>query len=163
MLRFSLPFILLVTAACVAQDASNTSATPAASRASNSGISEASCQGRASSNCIFINAATIHDAYCGVGNQNGTYYNAAPWPKVHRMFYDALRVGGEPASVMVAELQRVKSFIAQSNPSIGDLDCHLRAREPGIEKPSPKPESEPANPMTVTAVVRVTKTFAIIV
>lgn len=53
----------------------------------------------------FINAATVHDAYCGTGNENGAYYHAAPWPKVHRMFYDALRVGGTPrikAKVMYA-------------------------------------------------------------
>lgn len=45
----------------------------------------------------FINAATVHDAYCGIGNEDGEYYHAAIWQNVHRMFYDALRVGGTPA------------------------------------------------------------------
>lgn len=53
----------------------------------------------------FINAATVHDAYCGSGNEERAYYHAASWPKVHRMFYDALRVGGTPkikAQIMYA-------------------------------------------------------------
>lgn len=53
----------------------------------------------------FINAATVHDAYCGTGNEAGAYFHAATWPKVHRMFYDALRVGGTPrvkAKIMYA-------------------------------------------------------------
>lgn len=45
----------------------------------------------------FINAATVHDAYCATGNENGAYYHTASWQDVHRMFYDALRVGGTPA------------------------------------------------------------------
>jgi hypothetical protein len=45
----------------------------------------------------FLNAATVHDAYCGRGNETGQYYHAAPWQSVHRMFYDGLRVGGTPA------------------------------------------------------------------
>lgn len=53
----------------------------------------------------FINAATVHDAYCGSGNEERAYYHTASWPKVHRMFYDALRVGGTPktkAQIMYA-------------------------------------------------------------
>lgn len=53
----------------------------------------------------FINAATVHDAYCGTGNETHAYYHAAKWQDVHRMFYDALRVGGTPqvkAKVMFA-------------------------------------------------------------
>ena len=46
----------------------------------------------------FLNAATMHDAYCGRGNENGQYYHVAPWQSVHRMFYDGLRVGGTPAT-----------------------------------------------------------------
>ncbi len=45
----------------------------------------------------FINAATLHDAYCGVGNENLPEYHSDTWQNVHRMFYDALRVGGTPA------------------------------------------------------------------
>lgn len=42
----------------------------------------------------FVNAAAIHDAYCGIGNEHLSEYHSAPWQDVHRMFYDALRVGG---------------------------------------------------------------------
>ncbi|KPP83370.1 MAG: Protein of unknown function (DUF1353) [Rhodobacteraceae bacterium HLUCCO07] len=44
----------------------------------------------------FANAAAVHDAYCGVGNEDGPKFHGAPWRDVHRMFYDALRVGGTP-------------------------------------------------------------------
>ena len=44
----------------------------------------------------FAQAAAIHDAYCGIGNEGGARYHSRPWPQVHRMFYDALRVGGTP-------------------------------------------------------------------
>lgn len=172
MLRFSLPIVLLVTAACMPQDTPDGATRSASGGAASSDISEISCQGKSEGICAFINgpvrlgtkqftipgrkfpffrteenldfidavstnwaapaatltdgasippifvrtigdpksrefinAATIHDAYCGVGNENGTYFQAATWPKVHRMFYDALRVGGTPkvkAKIMFA-------------------------------------------------------------
>ena len=42
----------------------------------------------------FINAAAVHDAYCGVGNEQGAMYQRAKWQDVHVMFYDGLIVGG---------------------------------------------------------------------
>lgn len=45
----------------------------------------------------FIDAATLHDAYCGVGNESLPQYHADTWQNVHHMLYDALRVGGTPA------------------------------------------------------------------
>ncbi|MBE2278528.1 MAG: DUF1353 domain-containing protein, partial [Rhodobacteraceae bacterium] len=42
----------------------------------------------------FRNAAALHDAYCGIGNEAGPVYHAETWQRVHRMFYDALVVGG---------------------------------------------------------------------
>lgn len=42
----------------------------------------------------FVNAAAVHDAYCGVGNAELIQYHSETWQDVHRMFYDALRVGG---------------------------------------------------------------------
>lgn len=45
----------------------------------------------------FLNAATLHDAYCGVGNETLPQYHSDIWQNVHRMFYDALRVDGTPA------------------------------------------------------------------
>ena len=42
----------------------------------------------------FINAATIHDAYCATGNEEKSSYHTRSWQLVHRMFFDALVVGG---------------------------------------------------------------------
>lgn len=42
----------------------------------------------------FLSAATLHDAYCGIGNENNPSYHARRWQDVHRMFYDTLIVGG---------------------------------------------------------------------
>lgn len=53
----------------------------------------------------FINAAAIHDAYCGIGNDSLAQYHSDTWQNVHRVFYDALRVGGTPpkkAKIMFA-------------------------------------------------------------
>ena len=53
----------------------------------------------------FANAAALHDAYCGVGNEDGLKFQTVGWRSVHRMFYDALRVGGTPeikAKIMFA-------------------------------------------------------------
>jgi len=53
----------------------------------------------------FVNAAAIHDAYCGAGNNKLAQYHSDTWQNVHRMFYDALRVGGTPpakAKIMFA-------------------------------------------------------------
>lgn len=53
----------------------------------------------------FANAAAMHDAWCGIGNEDGAVYHKARWQDVHRMFYDSLIVGGTPeitAKVMFA-------------------------------------------------------------
>lgn len=53
----------------------------------------------------FLSAATLHDAYCGIGNESLPQYHSDRWQNVHRMFYDALRVGGTPpkkAKIMYA-------------------------------------------------------------
>ncbi|WP_375175439.1 DUF1353 domain-containing protein [Pseudooceanicola sp.] len=42
----------------------------------------------------FAMAAAIHDSYCGVGNEGTPYFHTRPWRDTHRMFYEALRVGG---------------------------------------------------------------------
>lgn len=44
----------------------------------------------------FINASALHDAYCGIGNEEGPLYQSEPWQAVHRMFYEALRVSAVP-------------------------------------------------------------------
>lgn len=53
----------------------------------------------------YINAAALHDAYCGIGNEGGPNYRQAPWKDVHVMFYDGLIVGGTSeirAKIMIA-------------------------------------------------------------
>ncbi|MDA7425773.1 DUF1353 domain-containing protein [Thalassococcus lentus] len=44
----------------------------------------------------FINAAAVHDAYCGVGNETGANFQNGRWEDVHIMFYDGLVAGGTP-------------------------------------------------------------------
>jgi hypothetical protein len=44
----------------------------------------------------FASAAAIHDAYCGYGNEQGAQYQTRSWEEVHRVFYEALVVGGTP-------------------------------------------------------------------
>ena len=43
---------------------------------------------------VFANAAALHDAYCGIGNEDGAVYHAKTWQEVHRLFYDALVASG---------------------------------------------------------------------
>ena len=53
----------------------------------------------------FMNAATVHDAYCAKRNEGGPYYHTATWQEVHRMFYDGLLASGTPplkAKIMYA-------------------------------------------------------------
>jgi hypothetical protein len=53
----------------------------------------------------YINAAALHDAYCGVGNEGGPMFHRADWRDVHQMFYDGLIAGGtrpKRAKVMFA-------------------------------------------------------------
>lgn len=42
----------------------------------------------------FLNAAAMHDAYCGIGNEKGPNYHRGTWQEVHRMFHDTLVVSG---------------------------------------------------------------------
>lgn len=44
----------------------------------------------------FTNAAALHDAYCGIGNEDGPVYKSRTWQETHRLFYDGLIVGGTP-------------------------------------------------------------------
>jgi len=77
----------------------------------------------------FADAAAMHDAYCGIGNESGPNYHARAWPQVHRMFYDALRVGGTPerkAKLMFAA-------VWLGGPRWGDWDRGL-TDVPGSEK-----------------------------
>ena len=54
----------------------------------------------------FANAAALHDAWCGIGNEDGANYHKATWQEVHRMFYDTLvelpqgHLAGSPPHVL---------------------------------------------------------------
>ena len=53
----------------------------------------------------YLMAAALHDAYCGVGNEDLPTYRKRTWREVHRMFYEALLVNGTPpkkAKIMYA-------------------------------------------------------------
>ncbi|WP_050528916.1 DUF1353 domain-containing protein [Pseudaestuariivita atlantica] len=105
-----------------------------------------------------VNAAAVHDAYCGIGNEEGSEYHARTWENTHRMFYDALRVGGTrelKAKIMFAAvylggprwdapardlskapperlqglMRQTRSFIRASNPSIPEIEEYIRVRE----------------------------------
>jgi hypothetical protein len=78
----------------------------------------------------FANAATIHDAYCGVGNEKGQAFHTALWQDVHRMFYDALLVGGTPT---------VKARLMYAAVYLGG------PRWPGAKPFAPRARIDPAN------------------
>jgi hypothetical protein len=53
----------------------------------------------------YLDAAVVHDAYCGRGNERGASYHAEKWRDVHRMFYEACmkaEAGTVRAKVMYA-------------------------------------------------------------
>lgn len=72
----------------------------------------------------FANAAALHDAYCGVGNEDLPEYHSRDWRAVHRMFYDGLRVGGTDeirAKIMFAA-------VWLGGPRWGDIGRDLSAK-----------------------------------
>lgn len=113
----------------------------------------------------YVNAAAIHDAYCGVGNEGAPEYHSRRWEDVHRMFYDALRVGGTPekrAKLMFAAVYlggprweeplrkldtvptpamqqamlQVAGFVNANNPSIAQIESFVEGLEPGLQEGS---------------------------
>ena len=87
----------------------------------------------------FINAAAVHDAYCGIGNEKGPRYHRARWEDVHRMFYDGLIVGGvKPvtAKVMFAAVwmggprwPEPRGTVSTQGPAIGFVQGSARSLE----------------------------------
>lgn len=110
-----------------------------------------------------INAAAVHDAHCGIGNEQGPEFHSRTWEETHRMFYDALRVGGTPelkAKIMFAavylggprwdeqarDLSRVepekmqnlmrktRSFIRATKPSVPMIEAYIEWHERDLIK-----------------------------
>lgn len=101
----------------------------------------------------FINAAAMHDAYCGIGNEAGGMYHQATWQDTHKMFYDGLVVGGTapgiaklmfaavwlggprwetalsldgvPVKAKQQAMRNAKAYIESSDPDIGALIRYL--------------------------------------
>jgi len=109
----------------------------------------------------FLNAATLHDAYCGIGNEAMGSFHARRWQEVHRMFYDTLIVGGTAEvkakimfaavylagprwdvtvesvsgiapSLKKAAMVKAKSFIEKENPDLNRLQEYLEWLEKGM-------------------------------
>lgn len=111
----------------------------------------------------FVNAAAVHDAYCGIGNEQGLNFQTATWQRVHIMFYDALRVGGvpeikaklmfaavwlggprwgdveflpseQPRAPMQAAMQRTRLFVEGANPTIPALIEYISGEEGAVRR-----------------------------
>ncbi|MCR8550669.1 DUF1353 domain-containing protein [Salipiger sp. P9] len=123
----------------------------------------------------YVNAAAIHDAYCGIGNEGGANYHNGRWEDVHRMFYDALVASGtrpQRAKIMFAavwlggprwnvlyDLERLpvarkqqamreaKSYVERYDPSLTALEQMLRRLEKRMirEYPDLYPHQNPGD------------------
>ncbi|MEB8386837.1 DUF1353 domain-containing protein [Rhodobacteraceae bacterium KMM 6894] len=111
----------------------------------------------------FVNAAAVHDAYCGIGNEQGAKFQSKPWQQVHIMFYDALLVGGvpelkaklmfaavwlggprwgvvefqpaqQPTAPMQAAMRRTKLYVEENNPSIPALIAFIAGQQAGVRR-----------------------------
>ncbi|MGH1415463.1 MAG: DUF1353 domain-containing protein [Pelagimonas sp.] len=92
----------------------------------------------------YVNAAAVHDAYCGIGNEAGTRWHDGRWEDVHRMFYDGLIVGGTPelrAKLMYAAVwlggPRWETTLHLDRVETGDLQTAMRATKAYIEREKP--------------------------
>ena len=107
----------------------------------------------------FVNAAAVHDAYCGIGNESAPNYQIAKWRDVHRMFYEGLMVSGTeriraslmyaavylggprwdtpryldltfvPDAAKVVAMRQAKAFIEREDPDFATLQAFLEQQE----------------------------------
>ncbi|WP_425099723.1 DUF1353 domain-containing protein [Tropicibacter sp. S64] len=80
----------------------------------------------------YLEAAALHDAYCGVGNEGLETYQTVHWEDVHRMFYEALLVGGTPplkAKMMFAAVYLGGPRWDDPERSLKDVDEEALKRE----------------------------------
>ncbi|MDA7427544.1 DUF1353 domain-containing protein [Primorskyibacter aestuariivivens] len=109
----------------------------------------------------YVLAAALHDAYCGIGNDGLETFHTRPWHDVHRMFYEALLVGGTPphkAKIMFAavylggprwddpdrsldhvseeallrEMEWCLIWIDREEPTIEQIEAWMQNREAGL-------------------------------
>ncbi|WP_158274060.1 DUF1353 domain-containing protein [Allosediminivita pacifica] len=109
----------------------------------------------------FLAAASLHDAYCGLGNEALPQYHQRSWQETHRMFYDSLRAAGVPATkakTMFAavylggprwddpsrsladvpearlreEMERCIAFIEREDPDLAEIEDWMSRREPAL-------------------------------
>lgn len=92
----------------------------------------------------FINAAAVHDAYCGIGNELGERFHDGRWEDVHKMFYDALVAGGTEettAKIMFAAVwlggPRWNTVRGLTHVPPGRMQQAMRATKTFIERDNP--------------------------
>lgn len=114
----------------------------------------------------YLIAAALHDAYCGVGNEELETYRTRPWTEVHRMFYEALIVNGTPpqkAKIMFAavylggprwddparaldgvpaqrlldEMKWCLEWIRTNDPTADEIEAWMEARETALKAGDP--------------------------
>ncbi|MFZ7093233.1 DUF1353 domain-containing protein [Primorskyibacter sp. 2E233] len=118
----------------------------------------------------YLEAAALHDAYCGVGNEELETFQTKPWEEVHRMFYEALLVAGTPpakAKIMFAavylggprwddperslegvdsealkrEMEWCLKWIRETDPDADEIVAWMKARETALKSgDSSKPD-----------------------
>ncbi|WGW03830.1 DUF1353 domain-containing protein [Tropicibacter oceani] len=110
----------------------------------------------------YLEAAALHDAYCGVGNEALETYQTKPWEDVHRMFYEALLVAGTPPakakiifaavylggprwndpdrtlegveeSALLREMEWCLKWIEETDPSADEIVDWMKAREMALK------------------------------
>lgn len=109
----------------------------------------------------YVLAAALHDAYCGIGNDALDTFQTRPWPDVHRMFYEALLVGGTPPhkarimfaavylggprwndperdlsqvspDVLLREMEWCLFWIDRAEPTADEIERWMKSREQGL-------------------------------
>ncbi|MGB0847321.1 MAG: DUF1353 domain-containing protein, partial [Thiolinea sp.] len=115
----------------------------------------------------YINAASVHDAYCSTENRHLPQYYSESWENTHRMFFDALLVNGTPeimAKIMYAavylggprwndrerslqnasrehllqEMKWCKRWIKAANPSRQRIEQWMKSREKNLQQGKPE-------------------------
>ena len=116
----------------------------------------------------YLQAAAVHDAYCGRENEDLPQYRSHHWEDVHRMFYDALIVNGvspfkarvmyaavylggprwddlernlEDVSdeLMIQEMEWCLHWLSNASPSPERIRDWMRAREDDLRAGTPVP------------------------